>query len=757
MFDQNTLNSAWGGASATPKQAAPAKKKGPGGIAGFLVNSLPAIGGGLGAIAGIPGDLFSAGGASIAGGAAGAGLGEAVKRKILGQSLDPKQIAIQAAEGGVTAGLGSGLKAASTAAKGFAKGGAQVATKTAEKTAAQDTGSTFLKNLTTQGQQAQGRVSGISAGSKAAGKELTPQDTTKILDTFKTEGIQTGNANNTLRDVVDKQKTYGQQIADHFKTNNAPLHPDDTKQIANNFIAGLKTTDPGVLKQAQIVADDLENNVKSTKDLWDFRKTLDTRIPKGNGVNASNKTLALKGARRFIANELGNVPGMKNYHDLSEAKPFISAEAKRLNNPSGGVIGRVLSSGPAQAAENIVGKGAEKIGQKGARGVSQSINPAPTNILEKVLTKKGIPVKYESDTLVGKGVPESKKATLTNPNVGELSDTLSKFKDNGYSVNGRLGSTPGRPSPDLTPNFTPIEQSSRLPSIELTANRTAIPLAQQGAIERGIIHTPDEYGVVPHPMPLPTPVGSGFLDKLLKTGKSAATLPARIAATPLAFPGQSAGAVLKQEATRGFGVPASAANAQQQQATDSNTSPDLSSSILQASSNSPADSNSPYAPENAEANVQAILQQGGTQKDVSDYLANVKNYQALQNASGSTPAFGKPTAQQHALAKSAVGSLQQLFQMIEQDPSIINKNATPGQGTPIVGSLITNGAGAGGYHSLADNVLSSLIHLQTGATATKEEITSAHGQLPQPGDSAEERQQKIQTLLSNFEPFLSEQ
>lgn len=123
-----------------------------------------------------------------------------------------------------------------------------------------------------------------------------------------------------------------------------------------------------------------------------------------------------------------------------------------------------------------------------------------------------------------------------------------------------------------------------------------------------------------------------------------------------------------------------------------------------------------------------------------------------QQTSG--PNIGKISAQQNGLARSGAQSLQQLSQLLESDPSLAAKNATPGQGVPIIGNAISNATGASDYHSLADNVLSSLIHLQTGATATKEEITSAKGQLPGPNDDPATRQRKLQTLLSNFSPFL---
>lgn len=602
---------------------APKKKKGPGGLAGFLVNSLPAIGSGIGAVGG---SFVAPVAGTVAGGTAGGALGEAIKRKLLGESLDPTQIAVQGLEGGALAGVGGVGRGVTSVAKGIVSGAAKTATKDVAETAAtKSAGKSFLKNLTTQGQQMQGRVTGVSAGSKVAGKELTPQDTEQMLKTLENHGVTTGNANNTLRDVTDKLKGYGQQISGHFKAGNASLKLEDTKVIADNFIKGLDTTDPNVLQHATVLANDLQKNVKSTEDLWKFRKTLDSRIPdtKFMDENTSNKVTALKSMREYISKELGSVPGMKEYHELSGIKPFVSAEAKRLNNPGGGIVGRVLSSGVAQKTESLAGKGVEKVGKAGAG------SPPPVN-----------PV-----------VGSTEAVAASNP---------------------------------------------------------------------------------------------GFMDRLV-----------RAPAAPIAYPGKTAAAVLKQEAGRGFGIPA-AGSQPQQQPSDGQPASNFSSTILQSSSNNPTPSDSPYDPVNAEANVRAILEQGGTDKDVAAYLSNVKQFQALQ-ATGVSPAYSKPSAQQHALAQSAVGSLQQLAQMIEQDPSIINKNATPGQGTPIVGSLVTNAAGAGGYHSLADNILSSLIHLQTGATATKEEIISAHGQLPQPGDSSEERQRKIQTLLSNFEPFLQGQ
>lgn len=769
MFDQATLDSAWGGASATPKQAQPAAKKGPGGVAGFLVNNLPGIASGVGAVGG---SFLTPGAGTVAGGAAGGALGEFLKRKLTGQKEDIGQIATQGVEGGVLSSLGSAAKGITNGAKALTKLGTGTVEKEAASTAEKKASGSFLKNLTTQGQAAQGRVSGISAGSKVAGNELVPQDTERMLGTLKNEGIKTGNANNELRDLVDKQGQYGKQIADHFDTNNAPLHPEDTKVIANNYLSGLKTTDPGVLNEAEILAQDLQKNVKDTKSLWEFRKSLDSRIPDAKlaaGDNVlSNKLTAIKNMRQYIADELGNVPGMKNYHDLAEIKPFVSAEAKRLNNPGGGIVGRVLSSGPVQKTENLAGKGTEKLAQKlgseestiapkTSQEFAKTAQAEPKNILDKVLTKKGIPVKYESDTLTGHGVSEGKNVTLTNPKVADIEQELNRLKGEGYSVNQRLGATPGSTialsERRVTPDFTPLQSSPKLSAVELSGKKTSIPLQQEGSVERGIIHTPDEYS-----HEIPDDVLQSASDATKITPQAVDTMKPNFlqklvgaAANPVANPGQTARAIVKQDIPRLPGAISQTATSQTQTQSNAPT-PDLSNSLLQTSANSPTPSNNPYDPSNAEANVQAILQQGGTDKDVAAYLANVKAYGALNPSQGT--GVSKPSAQQQSLASSALDSIQKLGDMIQQNSDVVSKDATPGQGLPIVGGLVSRAAGTSDYHTQIGNVAQAILHLQTGAAFSAEEKQAVQANLPRLGDTPEEIKNKLSTLSGFLSPFL---
>lgn len=644
------------------KQQQQPKKKPTGNL---FTNLLPAIGGGLGAVAGIPLDIFGGAG-SIAGGAGGAALGEALKEKLTGQNLSAKQIGIQGAEGGVLSAFNplKALGAASNATKGFVKAGADSAAQAATKTATNDVGSTVADKLVTQGQQAQGRVAGTSAG-KSGQIVTTPQDTARFNAILSKEKIPIGNANTTLQAVQTKLDQYGKQIGDHFTANNTPLNTADTKTLAAGYLNGLKTTDPGVLKQASVLANDLEKNVKDTKGLWEFRKALDTRIPDaklaaGNNV-LSDKMTAIKSLRQHISDQLGDIPGSSQYHDLSEVKPLVAGEAQRLNNPGGGIAGRIFASGPAQKMEAQVGKASEAVGSKlGGRSADQTTE----NIGQRI---------------AGAGAPP--------PNPDDLTSALQSASD----AAGQIGN----------------QSAKSLP----TTSRAAQALASL---------------------------------------KGVATFPARAAAAPLAYPGKSIAQVGKQAIGRGIGdIATQQPGAPQEQPAQNSTS--LTDALMQAqggsADQSQSQSQSPYSQDDLQYDIQRDPQ------NAEKYIEYYQNLDKIYNPT-TTSTTNKPTAQQYGLANSGVQSLQELANMIQTNPDIISKNATPGQGLPLVGSLISNSAGASGYHSLADNVLQAIIHLQTGATATKEETTAARGQLPQPGDSDAVRQQKLQTLLSDFSPFL---
>lgn len=94
-----------------PKQTT-TKSKGPGGVKGFLLNSLPAVGATIGGVAALPLNALDAvtgvGGTALDLGAAAAGgsAGEALKEKLSGQKLSGKDIATQGALGAAGEGAG---------------------------------------------------------------------------------------------------------------------------------------------------------------------------------------------------------------------------------------------------------------------------------------------------------------------------------------------------------------------------------------------------------------------------------------------------------------------------------------------------------------------------------------------------------------------------------------------------------------------------------------------------------------------------
>jgi hypothetical protein len=125
--------------------------------------------------------------------------------------------------------------------------------------------------------------------------------------------------------------------------------------------------------------------------------------------------------------------------------------------------------------------------------------------------------------------------------------------------------------------------------------------------------------------------------------------------------------------------------------------------------------------------------------------------QSAGGAGGSGLNITKVTAQQYGLAQTGMQTLQQLAQMIQSDPSVVTKTATPGRGLPVVGGFLSNAAGTGQYDAMGYNIADSLLRLRTGATANPEEIRKLQTQLmPRAGDSPATIRTKMQQLQQAF-------
>lgn len=155
-----------------------------------------------------------------------------------------------------------------------------------------------------------------------------------------------------------------------------------------------------------------------------------------------------------------------------------------------------------------------------------------------------------------------------------------------------------------------------------------------------------------------------------------------------------------------------------------------------------------------------VLQETGDTKSADELLQMASAAQSLEKqsaASGTSgqPSIGKPTAQQYALANSGTQGVQQLMTLLQKDPGVLSRSATPGQHLPLVGGVVRRGAGTGEYDALANNVIDAILRLRTGAQANKEEIALYRNQLfPQAGDNQKTVQRKLQDLNTAFQPFL---
>lgn len=124
-------------------------------------------------------------------------------------------------------------------------------------------------------------------------------------------------------------------------------------------------------------------------------------------------------------------------------------------------------------------------------------------------------------------------------------------------------------------------------------------------------------------------------------------------------------------------------------------------------------------------------------------------------ATGSNdPGYTKPTAGQFAQATTAIKSVQQLEQLLSGNSDLVNRNATPGQDLPLIGSTISNAVGTGQYRALAKNILNSIARINTGANMpASEQKFYEQTYLPQPNDSPETQQTKIANLYQFFVPI----
>lgn len=189
-----------------------------------------------------------------------------------------------------------------------------------------------------------------------------------------------------------------------------------------------------------------------------------------------------------------------------------------------------------------------------------------------------------------------------------------------------------------------------------------------------------------------------------------------------------------------------AATAQPESAPPENN---ISGSLTLPNANvAPAETNNPFAG----TTIQKAIIQDLANNDGKNVATLLKLYDTFGKPD-TTNTNQKPNLQQRSLAQSGITSLGNLSDMISQNPSVVSRSATPGQGLPVIGGYVAKASGAAGYAAELNNVIDILSKLRTGKAATKAEQQLYKSQLPRAGDSPDVIQQKIATIQQAFAPF----
>ncbi len=160
----------------------------------------------------------------------------------------------------------------------------------------------------------------------------------------------------------------------------------------------------------------------------------------------------------------------------------------------------------------------------------------------------------------------------------------------------------------------------------------------------------------------------------------------------------------------------------------------------------PEASNSPFAPENVESNIEKILAGGGTMKDVSEYM-NIAKTMASFSPKAEKP-MSATAAKAQAGAQAGLENLDYLDQIMKEQPSDRAKTAIPGRG--VLSGLGNRALGTDDYEAARQNIIDSWARIKTGAAISSNEERRFKENLPQAFDSDRAVQMKMTTLRNLF-------
>ncbi len=208
-----------------------------------------------------------------------------------------------------------------------------------------------------------------------------------------------------------------------------------------------------------------------------------------------------------------------------------------------------------------------------------------------------------------------------------------------------------------------------------------------------------------------------------------------------------AGALLN-EATTGLDQ---SLNSQMTETTAENMNMPNSSNMLPTDYSANAEesiSDSPFAPQNVEANVAQLVASGAKMKEIQDYLSIAKTVQAM---TGTKAGKGLNSEQQKASsnALSGLSSLETIASTLRSNPNASKLAALPG------GSLVGSLTGTGEYKAAVANATDVIGRLRSGGAITKDEENRFLRLLPQAFDDPATAEYKINQVASLFQKFAS--
>lgn len=158
-------------------------------------------------------------------------------------------------------------------------------------------------------------------------------------------------------------------------------------------------------------------------------------------------------------------------------------------------------------------------------------------------------------------------------------------------------------------------------------------------------------------------------------------------------------------------------------------------------------SDNPFDPANIEANIAQIMTNGGTTKDVNEYLSIVKTIQSLKPSSSTKP-MSAEAAKSQSNALAGIEAINDFRSAITQDPSAFRNTILPGRS--LFGGAVGNALGTGNIDAASQQIIDVIARLRTGAAISREEEARFKQFIPRPGDSQEVREQKLGYLERQF-------